>query len=177
MSFTLLFSSYLFHFFPLPCSHIFSCCLLSLAVAWVTTSQKYWFLQLNPLTHPRTHTRTRTYTCTHKESLIFSFSFSLLHFGVEAWPNHFTRSSSHFILSVLFPLLFFCLLLFFFPLDITLWLYCLRLRGAESRGNLGCGGRFFLYNSFTAFFPRSIIAAQACVQALSSLPTSAIDDS
>lgn len=44
MSFTLLFSSYLFHFFPLPCSHIFSWCLLSLAVAWVATSWKYWFL-------------------------------------------------------------------------------------------------------------------------------------
>lgn len=44
MSFTLLFSSYLFHFFPLPCSHIFSWCLLSLAVAWVAMSWKYWFL-------------------------------------------------------------------------------------------------------------------------------------
>lgn len=35
MSFTLLFSSYLFHFFRLPCSHIFSWCWLSMAAAWV----------------------------------------------------------------------------------------------------------------------------------------------
>lgn len=44
MSFTLLFSSYLFHFFPLPCSHIFSWCLLSLAAERVAMLRKYWFL-------------------------------------------------------------------------------------------------------------------------------------
>lgn len=45
MSFTLLFSSYLFHFFPFPCSHIFSWCLMSMAAAWVALLQKYWLAQ------------------------------------------------------------------------------------------------------------------------------------
>ena len=108
MSFTLLFSSYLFHFFPLPCSHIFSWCLLSLAVAWVATSWKYWFLPsllfffffllppllqslLFPLPHPR----------------IASEARGLTH-------DHFTGSSSRFSLSLLLPLFFCCLLIFFF---------------------------------------------------------------
>lgn len=39
--FTVLFLS--FSFLPLPCSHIFSWCLLSLAVAWVAARLKYWY--------------------------------------------------------------------------------------------------------------------------------------
>lgn len=158
MSFTLLFSSYLFHFFPLPCSHIFSWCLLSLAVAWVATSWKYWFLPsllfffffllppllqslLFPLTHPRVASEARGLT-----------------------HDHFTGSSSRFSLSLLLPLFLCCLLIYFFfslrlGSDVTLWLL-LSLKAlpamselrVEVEGVTGWGGGWGFLSAITSLY-------------------------
>lgn len=163
--FTVLFLS--FSFLPPSCSHIFSWCLLSLAVAWVATSQKYWFLPSllffflypPPLYNPSS-----------------SFSFPVLHLSlwVDARPTHFTGSSSRFILS-LFPFLS----PDFFPWDFILTSRCgfavfdstLRYGVAENRSR-GCGvvGEFFsgitsLYSSLHPSKPqRPLFRHLACCQ-------------
>lgn len=156
MSFTLLFSSYLFHFFPLPCSHIFSWCLLSLAVAWVATSRKYWFL-------PSLLFLSCSHLSLYKPSSSISFSFPVLR------PRlcRFTVSWS------------------FFPQHSVLTSRCGFQRApcyvvAERKGRgvlWGGGGGVSLLHHFTVFFPTFITAAQARVQALGLLSTSATDGS
>lgn len=152
MSFTLLFSSYLFHFSPtwpprppsptlLPACHIFSWCLLSLAVAWVATLQKYWFpptgthTQTHACKHKRAlslaHSLTRTLTLTHKDSFLplpslplFPLLPNVLFERLDSTHGHPTSQAAQPILFMRCPLLIFFLSLFktFFCSSILSWL-------------------------------------------------------
>lgn len=179
MSFTLLFSSYLFHFFPLPCTHIFSWCLLSLAVAWVATSWKYWFLSSLLFSFFFQPSSSTPPPPSSSSSLCCIWGSDLIH----DQPTSLAAHPASFFCSLPF-FLFFSLLIFSILTSrcgFALFKSTLHYGVAKSRSR-GCevvaGGGSFSPPSFHCILPyTSIKAAEARVQALGLLSTSATDDS